>query len=109
VREIERIVRKGHVRHVGCSEIALDGGTIPTDSGQVHVDWIAGQIITQRAQAAWSAAPDVTAWLDRSRLNAARGIAQRMSEPAMRAVMKRLMASTEPGVASLERLRAAAG
>jgi hypothetical protein len=171
LREVEHVVRKGHVRHIGAREITLDDGTIPTDSGQVHIDctaaglrasparpifepgritiqqvrtcqptfnaafiafveaargndadrnhlcppnpypnaatdWISGQIIAQRAQAAWSAAPDVTEWLDRSRLNAARGIAQHMSEPAMRAAMKRMMASTEPAVANLERLDA---
>jgi hypothetical protein len=169
LRAIDHVVRKGHVRHVGCSEITLDNGSIPTDTSQVHIDctaaglrasparpifepgritiqqvrtcqptfnaafigfveaardddadrnhlcppnpypsvatdWIAGQIVAQRAQAAWSAAPDVTAWLERSRLNAARGLGGHMSEPATRSAVKRLFASTEPAVANLERL-----
>src|SRR5262249_54311488 len=37
LREVEHVERKGHVRRVGCSEIWLEEGTIPTDRGQVHI------------------------------------------------------------------------
>ena len=70
-------------------------------------DWISGQILQQRAQAAWSAAPDVVAWLDGARLNAARGIAQRMSEPDMHSAITRMMTNVQPAVANLERLDSA--
>lgn len=136
LREVEHVVRKGHLRHIGTGEIVLEDGTIPTDHRQVHIDctavglrmpparpifedgritiqqvrtcqptfnaaligyvqaardndtdrnhlcppnpypttatdWISGQILQHHAQAAWSTAPDVAAWLDGSRLNAA--------------------------------------
>jgi hypothetical protein len=32
------VVRMGRVRHVGANRIELDGGTIPTEPGHVHVD-----------------------------------------------------------------------
>lgn len=38
LRQIENIVRKGRVRHIGTSEIVLEQGSIPTDKGQVHID-----------------------------------------------------------------------
>jgi hypothetical protein len=169
LREIERVVRKGHVHHIGSGEITLDDATIPTDTRQVHVDctafglrmrparpifesdritiqqvrtcqptfnaaligyveaarendaeqntlcppnpypsvatdWISNYIIGHRAQAAWSAAPDVRAWLDRSRLNLTRGLTEHMSEPSMRSAVKRMMVATEPAIANLERL-----
>jgi hypothetical protein len=38
LRTIEQVVRRGRVLRVGLGEIVLEEGTIPTDSGQVHVD-----------------------------------------------------------------------
>ena len=38
LRQIERVVRQGRVRHVGADRIVLDHGEVPTDRGQVHVD-----------------------------------------------------------------------
>lgn len=37
-RQIEDVVRLGHVRRISTTEITLDGGSIRTDPGQVHVD-----------------------------------------------------------------------
>ncbi len=38
LRQIERVVRQGRVRHVGADRIVLADGEVPTDRGQVHVD-----------------------------------------------------------------------
>jgi hypothetical protein len=35
---IERVIRQGRVRHVGADRIVLEGGEVPTDRRQVHVD-----------------------------------------------------------------------
>jgi len=38
LRSITNVVRLGRVVHIGHDQIQLAGGSIPTDSGQVHVD-----------------------------------------------------------------------
>src|SRR5580658_10179734 len=38
LRTIEHVVRLGRVTHIGPDQIDLEHGSIPTDSGQVHVD-----------------------------------------------------------------------
>jgi hypothetical protein len=38
LRAIENVVRLGRVQHIGTDTITLEGGSIPTDRGQVHVD-----------------------------------------------------------------------
>lgn len=38
LRQIERVIRLGRVRHLGADRIVLDQGEIPTDRGQIHVD-----------------------------------------------------------------------
>jgi len=38
LRSIERVVRRGHVKHIGVDEISMEEGEIPTDRGQAHVD-----------------------------------------------------------------------
>lgn len=38
LRQVENVVRLGRVRHLGPDRMVLDGGTIPTRRGEVHVD-----------------------------------------------------------------------
>jgi hypothetical protein len=38
LRSIENVVRLGRVLHLGPDRISLEEGSVPTDSGQVHVD-----------------------------------------------------------------------
>lgn len=38
LRQIERVVRNGHVEHVGTDRISMSGGEIPTTRAEVHVD-----------------------------------------------------------------------
>jgi len=68
-------------------------------------DWIRTTLVAQRAQAAWSV-PDISAWLDRSRLNAVRGIGDRAADPRLQASLHRLLASLGPALDNLARLAA---
>lgn len=38
LRAVEHVVRLGRVRRVGARELELEGGTLPTEPGHVHVD-----------------------------------------------------------------------
>jgi hypothetical protein len=38
LKQIERVVRKGRVRHIDTDRVALDDGDVPTERGTVHVD-----------------------------------------------------------------------
>lgn len=38
LRSISDVVRRGRVVHIGTDRVTLEGGTVPTDPGQVHVD-----------------------------------------------------------------------
>ena len=66
-------------------------------------DWIRTTLIAQQAQAAWSA-PDIAGWLERSRLDAARGIGDHAADPRMQAALQRLLTSMQPAVDNLTRL-----
>lgn len=66
-------------------------------------DWIRTTLIAQQAQAAWSG-PDISSWLDRSRLNAARSIGDHATDTRMQASLHRLFASMKPAVDNLARL-----
>jgi cation diffusion facilitator CzcD-associated flavoprotein CzcO len=66
------------------------------------VDWMSSNLISQQAQAMWSAEPDLVAWMEESRLNAARGIGDHLEEPRMQQALARLGMNTEPSIAKLE-------
>jgi hypothetical protein len=171
LRQIEDVVRMGRVVHVGADRIVLEEGSVPTNSGQVHVDctaeglkaaparpifesgritlqpvragnttfnaallgfveaargtdadknrlcppnpypntagdWLPMTAITHRAALAWSAEPDLTAWLERSRLNVARGALDHVADPRMQSALARLAENLQPAVDNLERLLA---
>jgi hypothetical protein len=38
LRSIENVVRRGRVVHLGSDRLVLEGGSVPTDPGHVHVD-----------------------------------------------------------------------
>ena len=44
------------------------------------------------------------AWMERSRLNAARGIADHLEDPEMQSALARFMTNAEPAVTNLEKL-----
>ena len=171
LRRIHNVVRLGRVVHIESDQIVLQHGSIPTSSGQVHVDcsagglrlapgrpmfestritlqqirtcqptfnaalvgyleasrhddaeknllcppnpypdaavdWISATCTAQRAQARWLADGDLSAWMDGSRLNAARGIGDHLGDPRMTSALTRMFANAEPAVTKLETLHA---
>jgi hypothetical protein len=74
----------------------------PNPYPNTAVDWIATNSISQRVQMAWSDEPDVMAWLERSRLNVARGIDAHLTEPQMQAALARYIANSEQAIDKLE-------
>jgi hypothetical protein len=63
------VVRLGRVTHIGPDQIDLEHGSIPTDSGQVHVDCSASGLrakLTRYDERAAERAPaDMLRWLHR--------------------------------------------
>jgi hypothetical protein len=74
----------------------------PNPYPNAALDWIATNSISQRAQMTWSAEPDVVAWLERSRLNVARGIADHLTEPQMQSALARYIANSEQATDKLD-------
>jgi hypothetical protein len=69
-------------------------------------DWIPnmrGQLESLRL---WNEQPEIAAWLESSRLNIARGMVEKASEPRMAEAITRLLTHTERAVTNLERLHA---
>jgi hypothetical protein len=173
LKSIENVVRLGHVDHIGVHEIALQNGTILTDSKQIHVDcsaaglrkspprpvfepgrvtlqpirtvvppfnaafagyveatrdddaeksrlcptnpypetaldWLPNMYITLESMTRWNEQPDINEWLERSRLNIARGIFAHVDDPLMQAAITRLLTYTEPAITNLQKLHTAA-
>jgi len=65
------------------------------------LDWIPLTCISQRAEAAWAADPDLSSWLRRSRLNAVRALYDHLDDPQMDSALARLLANIEPAIAKL--------
>lgn len=67
-------------------------------------DWIRGMLISMNADHAWSKDPAIDAWLERSRLNPARGLRLREDDPGVAAASKRFAANVRPALEALRRL-----
>jgi hypothetical protein len=80
----------------------------PNPYPDAATDWISATRISQRAQNTWLGDADLTAWLDRSRLNAARGLGNHRDDPRMQSALARWFAHAEPAVKNLETLQAQA-
>jgi hypothetical protein len=74
----------------------------PNPYPNTAVDWIETNAITHRVQMTWSGEPDVLAWLERSRLDVARGINAHLTEPQMQSAVARYVENLEPAVEKLE-------
>lgn len=72
------------------------------------LDWVRGTLIGMKADYLWSKEPDIAAWLERSRLNASRGLRRYGNEPRVKEAWARFTANVRPGLANLERLYAEA-
>ena len=69
-------------------------------------DWITANLIQGRAQRAWSAEPDIAAWLESCRLDVARGIGGHLDDPEVGAAIGRYAEFVVPAAENLERLAA---
>jgi hypothetical protein len=67
-------------------------------------DWLRGFSGGGRAQARWATTPDVARWMEGSRLNGARGMAEHASEPRMKAAIDRYLESADPARTNAARL-----
>lgn len=72
-------------------------------------DWIALTCTAQRAEIIWAADPGLSAWMQRSRLNATCGMADHQADPLMTSALTRLFTSIEPAINKLETLMAGPG
>jgi hypothetical protein len=68
------------------------------------VDWIRSTNTSQRAEAVWGATPDIAAWMDRSRLNVARGLSEHFDDPVMQSAVGRYVEFNGPGMEHLAEL-----
>lgn len=57
-----------------------------------------------KADYLWSKEPDVAEWLDESRLNIARGLRQRTTDPRVKQAFMRYGTNVRPALANLDRL-----
>jgi len=64
-------------------------------------DWIQGTLIQWAADREWSRQEDIAAWLDRSRLNASRGLADRADEPRVQEAVGRFVSHVRQATANL--------
>ena len=76
----------------------------PNPYPDAAIDWLTSSAISWRAQAAWNNHPDMGAWLERSRLNASRGIADHLAEPQMQSALTRYLEYEEPAMENIDRL-----
>ena len=72
-------------------------------------DWIPLTATAQRAEIAWVSDPDVSSWMQRSRLNATRGLGEHRDDPVMQSALTRLFTCIEPAIGKLSALAASAG
>jgi hypothetical protein len=74
------------------------------------LDWLRGLVIQTRADYQWSRHPEIAAWLERSRLNAPRGMLTRAANDArVREGLQRYLTHVTPGLKKLQAMIAAAG
>ena len=72
-------------------------------------DWVPLTYIAQRAEIIWATDPDVSAWMQRSRLNGTCGIGDHQGDPLMESALARLFTNIEPAINKLETLMAGTG
>jgi hypothetical protein len=76
----------------------------PNPYPNVALDWARGMLIQMQADRAWSHEADISAWLDRSRLNPTQGVRDRFGDPEIQQVLQRFAANVGPGLARIAKL-----
>ncbi len=77
----------------------------PNPYPDAATDWISCTRTSLRAQAGWLADPDLSAWMERSRLNATRGSGARLADPWMQSALARMFTNIEPAIINLKALQ----
>jgi NAD(P)-binding Rossmann-like domain len=67
-------------------------------------DWIPLTCTAQRAEITWATDPDLSVWMQRSRLNATCGIGDHQADPQMKSALARIFTNIEPAISKLEKL-----
>jgi hypothetical protein len=80
----------------------------PNPYPDAPLDWARGLLIQMAAERAWSKQADITDWLERSRLNATRGLRDHFGEPRAQEAAKRFAENIRTGIAKLTELVAQA-
>jgi len=78
----------------------------PNPYMDVPSDLIRSTLIGLNADYCWSQQPDITDWLQKSRLNIVRGIVQRMDQPRVQQSMQRFLRNAQQASINLQRLLA---
>jgi hypothetical protein len=76
----------------------------PNRLPDVPLDWLRGTLIGTNADHRWSKEPDIADWLDRARLNPARGLRQLFGDPSALAAGQRFFENVRPGLQKLDQL-----
>jgi hypothetical protein len=78
----------------------------PNRLPDVPLDWLRGLLIGTTADYLWSKEPDISEWLDRARLNPARGARERVDDPQLQRASKRFADNVRPALDKLRRFLA---
>jgi hypothetical protein len=76
----------------------------PNRYPDVPLDWVRGTLIAMKADYLWSKETDISEWLEKARLNPARGLRQRMGDARVLQAGQRFVEHVRPGLANLEQL-----
>ena len=79
----------------------------PNRLPDVPLDWVRGTLVGMTADNLWSKDAAVSDWLERARLNPARGLRRRGDEPRVQQARKRYVENVRPGLERLQQLLAA--
>lgn len=72
------------------------------------LSWVSGTLIQMGADRAWSKEPDISEWLERSRLNPMRGVRDQYGDPRVQQAAQRFAEHARPAVARMIELLKAA-
>ena len=81
----------------------------PNPYPDTATDWLTTTCTAQRALTVWLGDADVSAWMERARLNAARGTGAHHADPRMKSALTRMFANAQPAIARLESFQAHTG
>jgi hypothetical protein len=80
----------------------------PNPMPDVPLDWLRGTLVGLQADYLWSKDPALSEWLERARLNPARGIRKRMGDPRVQQAGARYAQNVRPAIANLQQFLAQA-